>query len=360
MKNVWVYATLLLVIASRAATAAAAADGICVLYASDSTRSFYFSGVTAAGALHPQLLDLPNWDAVLCGLDSGEDEDTMYIVPQGVGADPNMTIATVRTQANGTASVTYAVLGDVPGFGGVAAYTSMPVMKLDTTRGQMIAALVGTDGPPPGGAPARAAPPSEPVRDPGDLFLVIADVFPSNGSVSKVWLDLTEQDARWGSGSISGVSAFDGERFWLNPVGGNVPSGQALYGFPINGSAATVVPYGEQPTVAHLFFSTAQKGLLAVVDTDNNDRSVLARVSPPSPTFEPIFAWNLTAGEQVYGLYDVSPDGSKLLSVLVDKNGEEPVLSIVDLTLLKEVKRIAIEGFQTSDTLVDVNWCNVG
>jgi hypothetical protein len=86
---------------------------------------------------------------------------------------------------------------------------------------------------------------------------------------------------------------------------------------------------------------------------------VLARVSPPSPDFKPIFAWNFTSDEEDYGLYDVSPDGSKLLSVIVDKNGEGPVLSIVDLVQLKEIKRIAIKGFQDSEMLVDVNWCNV-
>ena len=328
---------------------ASAADGICVLYANDVTRSFYFSGVTAAGALHPQLLDLAGWDAVRCGLDAGEDEDTMYIVPQGVGASPNMTIATVRTQANGTAAVSYATLGEVPGFEGVAPYTFMPVMHLDTKRGQMIAILEGQSGPEaPGG----------PLRDPGDLFLVVADVFPSNGTVSRVWLDLSEQDLRWGTAVLSGVSAFDGASFWLNPISGNVPSGQAIYGFPINGSAATVVPYGAQLNLAHLFYSDAQKGLLAVL-SDGVAHSALARVSPPSPEFKPIFAWNFTSDEEDYGLYDVSPDGSKLLSVIVDKNGEGPVLSIVDLVQLKEIKRIAIKGFQDSEMLVDVNWCNV-
>ena len=337
---------------------AAVSDGICVLYANDATRSFYFSGVTAAGELHPQLLDLPSWDAVLCGLDAGEDEDTMYIVPIGVGANHNMTIATVRTQANGTAAVSYAVLGEVPGFAGVAQYTYMPMMHLDTKRSQMIATLVGQDGPPPSAPRSAKRGPSSPVGDPGDLFLVIADVFPSNGTVSRVWLDLTEQDARWGAAAVSGVSAFDGTSFWLNPISGNVPSGQALYGFPINGSAATVVPYGTQPNIAHLFYSNVQEGLLVVLD-NGDGKSILARFSPPSPTFKPIFSWNLTNGEQDEGLYDVSPDGSKLLSVLVDSSGLNPVLSIVDLTLLKEVGRIPIKGFNNGDSLVDVNWCNV-
>ena len=332
---------------------AASKDGICILYADDNTKSFYFSGVTPAGALHPQLLNLPTWDAVRCGLDSGEDEDTMYIVPQGVGASPNMTIATVRTQPGGTAAVTYAALGEVPGFEGVAPYTFMPVMHLDPKRGQMIAVLEGVEGPPPAASPRR------PLRDPGDLFLVIADVFPANGTVSRVWLDLSEQDARWGTGSLTGVSAFDGQSFWLNLVGGEgpIPSGQALYGFPLNGSARTVVPYGAAPNLAHLFYSQAQQGLLAVVD---NGGSALARFSPPSPAFAPIFAWNLTGGEQDEGLYDVSPDGSKLLSVLVDRNGEHPVLSIVDLVALKELRRVPLQGFPDTMSLVDVNWCNVG
>ena len=338
--------------------AAAGKDGICILYANDVTRSFYFSGVTPTGALHPQLLDLPNWDAVRCGLDSGEDEDTMYIVPQGVGASPNMTIATVRTQPGGTATVSYAALGEVPGFEGVAPYTFMPVMHLDAKRAQMIALLEGLEGPG-GGRSAGAV--GRPLRDSGDLFLVVADVFPANGTVSRVRLDLTEQDARWGTGSLTGVSAFDGESFWVNLVGGApgpIPTGQALYGFPLNGSALkpTVVPYGAGPNLAHLFYSQAQQGLLAVVD---NGGSALSRFSPPSPVFTPIFAWNLSGGEQDEGLYDVSPDGSKLLSVLVDKNGEHPVLSIVDLVALKELTRIPLQDFPDTLSLVDVNWCNV-
>lgn len=345
---------------------AAVKDGICILYASDVTRSFYFSGVTPAGGMHPQLLDFANWDALRAGLDSGADEDVMYIVPEGLGPDGNMTIATVRTSANGTASVSYADLGEVPGFEGVAPYTFMPVMHLDAKRGQMIAALEGVSGPPPvmaATAARRRAPrrrPSAPLRvsDGGDLFLVIADVIPSNGTVSRVWLDLTEQDTRWGESSVlSGVSAFDGDLFWLNPVGGNVPTFQALYGFPINGSAATVVPYGNQLNIAHLFFSQAQASLLAILSEGSS--STLARVSPPSPDFARIFTWNFTANEQDWGTYDVSADGSKLLSVVVDKNGENPVLSIVDLVLLKEITRIRIQGFVSSDTVLDVNWCNV-
>ena len=184
-------------------------------------------------------------------------------------------------------------------------------------------------------------------------------MFPTNGSVSRVWLDLTEQDARWGSAAVSGVSAFDGDRFWLNPVGGNTPSGQALYGFPLNGSAATVIPYGAQDNVNHAFFSRAQRGLLVVGNHGDPSVMYIARVSPVAPIFTPIFTWSLTGGEEDFGLYDVSPDGTKLLAVLTDKNGENPVLSVVDLVLLKELRRIPIKGFGSADTVCDVNWCNV-
>jgi hypothetical protein len=327
-------------------------EGICALYANDDTRSFYFSGVTSDGELHPQLLDLPNWDAVLLGLDAGEDENTLFIVPQGVGSDPNMTIATIKTQTNGTATITYAQLGSVPGFENVAPYTYMPVLHLDSKRKQMIAVLQGLENQPPRN--------NQPIRDPGDLFLVVADVFPSNGTVSHVWLDLTEQDARWGSGVISGVSAFDGSSFWLNPIGGNVPSGQALYGFPINGSAPTVVPYGAQSNVDHMFFSSAQSSLLVVLDTFTPNHSILAKFSPPSSDFTTIFKWNNTMSDQDYGLYDVSPDGSKLLSVVVDEKGDNPRLVIVDLVHLQEIKRIALKDFASFESLVDINWCNVG
>ena len=67
-----------------------------MLYANEDTRSFYFSGVSPAGALAPQLLALPTWDALLVGLDAGEDDDTFYIVPEGVGSSPNMTSEDAR------------------------------------------------------------------------------------------------------------------------------------------------------------------------------------------------------------------------------------------------------------------------
>jgi hypothetical protein len=45
--------------------------------------------------------------------------------------------------------------------------------------------------------------------------------------------------------------------------------------------------------------------------------------------------------------------------VLVDKNGQNPELSIVDLMQLKELKRVRIVGFLASEMLVDINFCNV-
>jgi hypothetical protein len=102
---------LLLLLLLALASPGLARDGICMLYADDTRREFFFSGVTAGGALHPQLLDFASWDALLVGLAAGEDEDTLYVVPQGVGHNINMTIATLRTTPAGNANVTYATLG---------------------------------------------------------------------------------------------------------------------------------------------------------------------------------------------------------------------------------------------------------
>lgn len=120
-----------------------------------------------------------------------------------------------------------------------------------------------------------------------------------------------------------------------------------------------MIPYGAQDNVNHAFFSRAQQGLLVVGNHGDLSVMYIARVSPAAPFFTPIFTWSLAGGEQDFGLYDVSPDGTKLLAVLVDKNGENPVLSVVDLVLLKELKRIPIKGFGAADTVCDVNWCNV-
>jgi hypothetical protein len=198
------------------------------------------------------------------------------------------------------------------------------------------------------------------LRDPGDYFLVLADVFPANGTVSRVLVDLGSYDMRWGTGILSGVSALSTDAtYWINPVGGNVPSEQAVYGFPLNGSAPVVVPYGADANLGHLFYSAAQGGLLAVT-TDGKGAPTLARFAPPpAPAFQPIFAWNTSGGLQDWGLYDVTPDGSKLLSVLVDAKGESPRLVVLDLVNLKELARVPLMGFGAQDTVCDVAWCNV-
>jgi hypothetical protein len=221
-------------------------------------------------------------------------------------------------------------------------------MHLDTARGQIVAMLEGEQGPPPA------------VGDPGDQFLVLADVFPANGTVSRVLVDLSAWDQRWGDGVITGVSALDGATatYWANTVGGAVPSGQALYGFSINGSAPVVVPYGAVVNVAHVFYSAARGGLL-VVTTDDSGAPTLARFNPPSPVFTPVFSWNVTGGLEDWGVYDVTPDGTKLLSVLVDKNGEHPRLAVLDLVNLQELARVPLQGFTTADTVCDISWCNV-
>ena len=342
------------------AGARAAKDGLCLIYASDATRSFYFSGVTPSGALNPQLLAFPQWDALLVGLAAGEDEDTLYVVPEGVGANPNMTIATLTTTANGTATVSYAPLGPVPGFDIPNAYTYMNTLHLDASRGQMVAMLEGTEGRPPAAAAAAAARGGGSLRDPGDYFLVLADVFPANGTVSRVLVDLGSYDMRWGSGVLSGVSALSADAtYYVNPEGGNVPSGQAVYGFPLNGSAPVVVPFGADANLDHLFYSAAQGGLLAVT-TDGKGAPTLSRFAPPpAPAFTPIFAWNTSGGLQDWGVFDVTPDGSKLLSVLVDAQGESPRLVVLDLVNLKELARVPLKGFSSQDTLCDVAWCNV-
>lgn len=360
-----------------ASPASAAGDAVCLLYADDTTRSFYFGGVSPSGKLVP-LLTLQAWDSVLVGLDAGEDNSTLYIVPEGVGPSPNMTIATLHTSTNGSASVSYAVLGAVPSF--PAPYTYMNTLHLDAERGQMIATLVGMAGPPPASPSSSYSPLAAAgvrpgvasrrrrsrggshaltrVGDPGDLFFVVADVFPRNGTVSRVWLDLSEYDMKWGDGAISGVSAFDGSSYWVNPVGGQVPSGQALYGFPLNGSAPTVVPYGRDLSLGHLFYSTAQRALLGVMEDATTGVPSLVRFTPPSANFTTLFTWPGT--DQDWGTYDVSKDGSQLLSVLVDKKGVNPALSIVSLVgQIKEVNRIPLQGFSESDTVCDVNFCSV-
>jgi len=324
----------------------AAKGGICLLYTD--SRSYYFSGVSPAGDLAPLLLTMP-WGGVFVGLDAGEDDDTFYITPEGVGSNPNMTIATLRTNSSShTASVSYAALGAVPGYDAPVTYPL--TLNLDASRSQMIAILVGADNLPPLQR-ARG------VGDVGDLFLVLADIFPANGSISRVWLDLSAQDMRWGDGGISGQSTLDGSGiYWVEAEGGNVPSGQALYGFPLNGSTPAVVPIGAVLNLDHLFYSEAQGGMFAVFHDDTGYFPTLARFTPPSAKFETVFAWGNVSDA---GTYDVSTDGSLFLAVVFDTSFN-PFISIVNLKSFKEVSRIAIRGFSKNrDIICDVNFCNL-
>ena len=52
----------------------------------------------------------------------------------------------------------------------------------------------------------------------------------------------------------------------------------------------------------------------------------------------------------------IERDGRYLLLSIWANDG---ALIVYDSQTLKEIKRIAIKGFQDSETLVDVNWCNV-
>ena len=241
------------------------------------------------------------------------------------------------------------MLGGVPGFDIPGAYTYMNTMHLDEPRGQMVAMLEGTNGPPPA---------SRSVRDPGDLFLVLADIFPANGTVARVVVDLGALDMRWGGGVVSGVSALADATYYVNAVGGDVPSKQAVYGIPLNGSTPIVVPYGADVNLDHLFYSAARGGLLAVT-TDENGAPTLSRFSPLAPFFTPVFSWNVSGGLADFGVFDVSPDGTKLLSVLVNEKGLAPILVVLDLVRLKELARIPLRGFSASETVCDISWCNV-
>lgn len=110
--------------------------------------------------------------------------------------------------------------------------------------------------------------------------------------------------------------------------------------------------------VDHLFYSTARSGLLVVLTSDQGAPS-LASFSPPSAAFEVLFTWNTSGGLQDEGVFDVSPDGASLLSVLVDSKGENPRLVVLDLLTLKEVSRTPLQGFTNALTVCDVNFCNV-
>ena len=53
----------------------------------------------------------------------------------------------------------------------------------------------------------------------------------------------------------------------------------------------------------------------------------------------------------------MTPDGTKLLSVLVDSKGLNPRLVVLDLVNLKELSRVSLQGFNSADTVCDIAWC---
>jgi hypothetical protein len=196
---------------------------VCMLYIDGVTNKFNFGPISPDGSVS-SLVELGNWSEVGNGIDAGYDNTTFFAQPEvvtgGAGSsgmlrrrrrgkyDVDMLkadrtigitssssssaagsaafVATVKINSARTgASVNYATLGPVPGHAGSG--TALADLSLDSTRSTMVGTVESTSG---------------------AFLFVLCDVTPMDGTVDKVWRDITSDWESWAFMKY-GVSAYE-------------------------------------------------------------------------------------------------------------------------------------------------------
>jgi hypothetical protein len=306
-----------LLFAATAAVAAAAAPPaglprVCTLYL-DETATFLFGAIESTGSI-TKLLSLPaNITAVMNGVDAGEGGNLFYVSPEVDGATNDGIMLTVDF-TNKTGTTYYSEVRAVPGYPGPSGYTTM---NLDPSRNQMIGALVGT------------------VKE----FFVIADVFPRNGTVSKVWADFSTEFKTWGY-LKTGCSAYDfNAQVYYVIAGTGKQQNETVVGMPLSGKAFTYSIEDGYDFIS-LRYSAYYKGLVALARDFSTTPESMSYVRQEAGKWVRVFHYE--AGVHYVGMAQTEIDaaGTTIVSALTD--GNSIILSYVDLTTGKESYRVKI------------------
>jgi hypothetical protein len=354
--------------AASAAPSAAAPPALplplCVLYADGKTNQFMFGNLVADGTL-TSLVTLPTWDAVENGIDMGEDNRTFYTEPSiggarraragkrvpGVpvpgkalrgggagGAGGGATLATITVDKR-SASVSYATLAAAPGHAGQP--DAIADCSLDAGRGQMVGTVESA-----GGA----------------IFFLIADLFPSNGTISTVWRDLTAQWYTW-AWLKYGVAAYDdgGQTYYLTvgvkDGGGGVT--ETVMGWPLANASAPPVALPLPPgyDLLALRWSKPLRAPIALATDRTKLTLTWLAYSPSAKAWAPFLSYPPgTVTSMQLGQVEISGDGALAIASLQDAKTGGFLISYVSVAAKKEVARFTLADNRT--LVADIALCD--
>lgn len=301
-----------LLLAGLAAVAhSASLPTVCAVYGADPAVDFAFGALARNGTLS-QLATLPqSINLIMNGVYAGESGDQFYLSPAESASTDDAIVVSIKF-TNTTANVTVNALGAVPGHTGPAAVGDM---NLDSTRGQMIGLLFGTE--------------SE--------FEVVADLNPSSGTVTKVWLDFTAQAKTW-EYQKQGCSCFVDTAGVYYIVAGVTKAGvtnETIVGMPINGAAFTFTPVTGIDIIGLRWSAHFQSLVLLARDFSTSPETVSWFLVSSAGKLTKIFNYGTGTTYLGMGLAEISADGTTVAAALVTTEGK-PLVSYVNLVTAKE------------------------
>lgn len=345
---------LLLTLVQVAAAVAATLD-VCALYV-NSKDEFAIGAVLDDGNITSAQV-FKTWDEAMNGIDAGEEPNLFYVSPGFASRTKSLrsrlskrahklaattySVASVKIANATSATTSYATLQPIKGYPGIPALTAV---NLDAARGQMIGSLERAD----------------------ELgYFVIADVFPQNGTTSKVWVDFT---ATWKTWSFMkyGVSTYDFKRgiYYLDA---GLASTQNIVAFPLTGGngkpAYTTVD--DAWDIYTLKYSATRDSLVALVNNKATGELAYWEVSAAAAAaggakWSVLFSYPTGKDFSMeLGQMELDPTQGSNVAVctleIPPKGGF--AVSWVDLQAKKEIKRVVLADPLT--LLADLAWCNV-
>lgn len=316
---------------------------ICVLYIDENVK-FAFGGLNTNGNIS-RLIEFSTWADVMNGIDASEGNTTFFVEPGVSGVSRKRDRAVKRAipraptspkpvdgDASGTlvatvsitadkkaATVSYSNLGPIPG------HTSLPDaladMNTDTVRNQIVGCVESTGS---------------------ELLFVIADLAPSNGTIFKVWRDITAEWQTW-NWMKYGVSCFDSvNQIYFLVVGVN--NVETVLGFPLN-STTTTVTYS-MPSGYDIFsvqWSDSFGGPVVMANDRNKNTITYLAWKSSQNTFVPVFSYPTnTVTSLELGQTEISTDGTIAVSSLQSLTTNQFLISYVNLKTAKELSRYTL------------------
>ena len=322
---------------------------VCLLYI-DENVLFAFGGLTTSGNI-TRLIEFKTWADVMNGIDGDISNTTFYVQPGLAnrrqvgkysiphtstkrinGGATGSTVATIQiTPAKTAATVAYSTLGPVPGHASVP--DAIADMNVDTNRKEIVGTVESTAD---------------------TLFFVIADLYPSNGTVSNVWRDITTEWQTW-TWMKYGVSCYNSDNQIYYLVVG-VKDVETIIGFPLNGTAPVSYTLQTGYDIYSLRWSETFKG--PVIFALDRNKQTFTYLAWKNNAFVPVFSYPTnTVSSLELGQTEINAAGNIVVSTLQSITTNDFLVSYVNIQTGKELARYTL--MNPKWLTADISLCDV-